>query len=182
MRVDFDGYSGDCTVHGQIDLPATRLSDALNRDGQVVVHGAWLRSFEQPTELQAGDQAFDVDDLFLIIAPGPAGEEQRRVRTVREAVRVEAGPYVVFGEMHSVPGIGGLRTFHARRGLVALTQCQAFFERAGQLELVAAPFMLVNSRLVDGVELTTHEQFLLELEDRAAALSPAAEPQADAVA
>ncbi|HWH36491.1 MAG TPA: hypothetical protein VNT28_01765 [Candidatus Limnocylindrales bacterium] len=182
MRVDFCGYSGDCTIHGQIDLPASRLSDALNREPQLVVHDVVLRSLEQPSEMSAGDQAFDIADLFAVEAPVPAGDEQRRIRTVRELLRVEAGPYVIYGEMHSLPGIGGLRTFHARRGMVPMTQCQAIFERHGRLEVVATPFLLVNSRLVDHVDVATPEQYGEEVETRAAAALGAKQQASDAVA
>jgi hypothetical protein len=182
MRVDFFGLSGDCTVHGQIELTAARLSESLGRASTIVVYGAVLRSLDEPNELLAGDQAVDFDDLFAIAATGPAGEEQRRVRTVREVLRVEAGPYVIYGEMHALPGVGGMRAFNARRGLVPMTRCQALFERSGQMELVEAPFMLINSRLVDHVEQATLEQCMEEMESRAGSLDASAAVHPGAVA
>jgi hypothetical protein len=182
MLIDFCGYSGDCTVHGQIDLPAGRLTDALDSHGELTIHGMVLRSLADPTEVHAGDQQISLDDLFALQATAPAGPEARRVRTVRELVRVSAGPYVIYGETHALPGIGGLRAFHARRGLVPLTNCQVLFERCGRPTEASELFLLVNPRLVDSVEPGTQEQYLEEREERAATLTGAQPGAADAVA
>jgi hypothetical protein len=171
-RIQFLGFAGDCTIHGHVDIDGGRLSDALNRSADIVVHDATLRSLDTGQQAAASDVAISMDDLFLVEADAPGGDEQRRIKTVRQLMRVEAGPYVVYGEMHALPGIGALRTFHSRRGLVPLTACHIMFFRGSRLEVIEASFALVNTRLVDDVDdKATPERYSDELQQRAAELA-----------
>jgi hypothetical protein len=168
-RIDFMGFAGDCTVKGQIELADGRLSDALNRADGLLVHEAVLSSLEREQVMSAPELPVPLDDLFVVQAAAPAGEQQRRVKTVRELLRIEAGPYVIYGEMHALPGIDAVRTFQSRRGMVPMTRCHILFARAGRVEDIEADFALVNTRLVDEVKRATPDQIHADLDVRRSA-------------
>ena len=173
MRIDFQGYAGDCTIAGQIETDGLRLSDALDRADQVVIHEATLHSLAGAQAMYAGEMVLRRDDLFAVEALGPSGSEQRRVRMVRHALRVELGPYTVFGEVHTLPGVQPLRTLLVRRTMVPLTNCLVHFQRGGADEFRRAPLLIVNGSLIRHVEMATTDQ----LENELAAL--AADPGFD---
>jgi hypothetical protein len=175
---DFRGFAGDCTIMGQIELADGRLTDALNQANEVVVRGAVLTSLVDDRALHFEELPVRRDELLLVGSDAPAGVEQRRLRTVRELLRVEAGPYIVFGDVHALPGVGGLRAFHSRRGFVPLTSCRVAFARGEHLEVARTHFLLVNTDFVHLADPTTPEQCLEELEARAAHLSELAERSA----
>ena len=167
MRIDFRGYAGDCTLTGQIELEGERLSDALNRSDQLVVHDAVLCALANGRELAVGLVVLGREDLFAVEAEAPAGDDRRRVRTVRHAMRAHAGPYVIFGEIHALPGVAPQRIFAERRAMTPLTNCVIVFERNGAKQTRRAPLVLVNGQLLEAIDLATAE----ELDDELAALA-----------
>jgi hypothetical protein len=163
MRIDFKGYAGDCTIAGQIETNGQRVSDALDQAEEVVVHEATLHSLAGASEMYTGEIVLRRDDLFAVEARGPSGSEQRRVRTVRHALRVELGPYTCFGELHTLPGVQPLRTLLVRRTMVPLTNCLVHFRRGGSDEFRRAPLLIVNGSLIRHVEMATTDQLEHEL-------------------
>ncbi len=164
MRIDFQGYAGDCTITGQIDTGGQRLSDALDQADEVVIHDAHLHSLAGEQEMSTGELVLRRDDLFAIEAlTPPPTNEQRRVRMVRHALRMQLGPYVVFGEFHALPGAAPLRTLLVRRTMIPLTNCLVHFRRAGRDEFQRARLLIINGHLIEHVELATTEQLENEL-------------------
>jgi hypothetical protein len=164
MRIDFRGYAGDCTILGQIETDSARLSDALDRADEVVIHDATLHSLAGEQAMYTGEMVLKRDDLFAIEAlTPPPGNDQRRVRMVRHALRARLGPYTCFGELHALPGVPPLRTLLVRRTMIPLTNCLVHFRRGGQDEFRRAPLMIHNGRLIEHVELATAEQLENEL-------------------
>lgn len=175
MRISFQGYAGDCTIAGQIELDGMRLSDALDRMDEVVVHEATLHSLADGRQMHAGEMVLRRDDLFAIEGSGGSpANEQRRVRTVRHVLRVQLGPYTCFGELHTLPGVAPLRTLLVRRTMVPLTNCLLHFVRNGRDEFRRMPLLVVNGRQIEQAEEATAEQ----LENELAALgeTPPQEP------
>ena len=174
MRITFQGYAGDCTIDGEIDIESARLSDALDKMDEVVIHDATLHSLGDGRQMHAGEMKLLRDDLFLIEGQGGGsqGNEQRRVRTVRHALRVQLGPYTCFGELHALPGVAPLRTLLVRRTMVPLTNCLLHFRRAGRDEFRRMPLLIVNGRQIEHVEEATTEQ----LENEMATLGEAGHP------
>jgi hypothetical protein len=166
MRIDFIGYADDCTVAGQIEFDGGRLSDLLARAAELVVHDATLHSLRTGQRIRAGRIVLTSDDLLAVEGRGPSGSEQRRVRTMRHLLRATLGPYVVFGDMHTLPGVEPLRLLLMRRTMVPLTNCAIHFQRAGHDEIARAAVLIVNGALIDRVEAATDQQ----LENEFAAL------------
>jgi hypothetical protein len=159
MRVSFQGYAGDCTIGGEIDISGARLSDALDQMDEVAVHDAILTSLGDGRVMHAGELVLRRDDLFAIEGHGgPPADERRRVRTVRHVLRVELGPYTCFGEVHALPGVAPLRTLLVRRTMVPLTNCVVHFRRADRDEVRRMPLLILNGRKIDRAEEATTEE------------------------
>lgn len=164
MRISFQGYAGDCTIGGEIELEGNRLSDALDRADEVVVHDATLNSLADNRQTYAGEMVLRRDDLFAIEGHGGGGgDDQRRVRTVRHALRLRLGPYTCFGELHALPGVAPLRTLLVRRTMVPMTNCLLHFQRDGRDEFRRMPLLIVNGRQIEQVEEATTDQLENEL-------------------
>lgn len=164
MHIGFQGYAGDCTITGKIEVNEARLSDALDRMDQLAIHDATLHSLGGAQAMYAGEMVLRRDDLFAVEASGELPtNEQRRVRTVRHALRLKLGPYVCYGEMHALPGVAPLRTILVRRTMVPLTNCLLRFRRGETDEFRRLPMLIVNGRLIDHVEETTTEELENEL-------------------
>jgi len=171
MRIELHGYAGDCTFDGSAELPDGRLSDVLNRLERLELSEAVLTSLETGRAVSAGEVPVERGDLVAVHADGPAGEAERRIYMVRHVMRVLAGPYVIFGEFHTLPGIHAVRAFHgSRRGLAPLTGCRVAYAQAGTLKVVQTPFLLVNLRHVDEVSPSSLDAALDEIELWAASL------------
>jgi hypothetical protein len=163
MRTRFRGYAADCTISGYVDLPAARLSDSLERTDLLLVHDARLRSLEGAREIAAGDVTLHRSELLAVQADGPAGDRQKRVRTVRYPLRVQTGPYVILGNLHALPGMPPLRALLTRRTMVPLTSCRVVFRRDGRPVVHRAALVIVNGPLIKAVALTTAGQLESEL-------------------
>jgi hypothetical protein len=164
MRIAIRGYAGDCTLTGQLDVAGGRLSDVLNSAEALSVQEAVLTALADGREVEAGLIEIERDDLFALEpAHAPAGDDQRRVRTVRHALRAQAGPYVVFGDVHTLPGVAPLRIFNDRRAMVPMTNCVIRYDAAGQTQVRRAPLLLVNAQLIAAVDLASAEQVEEEL-------------------
>ena len=171
MLISFQGYAGDCTIAGQIELDGARLSDALDRVDELVVHDATLHSLADGRQMGAAEMVLRRDDLFAIEGHGaPPGNDQRRVRTVRHVLRLKLGPYTCFGELHTLPGVAPLRTLLVRRTMVPLTNCVLHFRRDGGDVFRRMPLLIVNGHQIEQVEEATTEQ----LENEFAALGEVA--------
>jgi hypothetical protein len=163
MRIQFRGYAADCTVNGQLEVSDTRLSDMLSRAEHIAVENAVLDSLDGTRSVPAGLLLLQRDELHAVDAGPGAGDPQRRVRTVRHMLRLNAGPYVIFGEMHARPGADALRFFHTRRGFVPLTDCHVIVRSESGATVDTADVLVVNSELVDALNQTTQADMQAEL-------------------
>lgn len=158
MRTAFRGYAGDCIVSGQIELTGERLSDALNESTELVVYDATLQALADGREVTFERLALHQEDLLIVEGDGPSGNPKRRIRTVRHALRAHVGPYVVFGELHALPGVDPQRTFNDRRTMIPLTNALVVFPRGGEKSAHRVPLAIVNGRLLEAIDLATDEQ------------------------
>ena len=98
-------YGEDCVLSGLVRMAADRLTDMLNEHDEYLLVNVLVEGL-------AGDRAVEVtevlvrrDELFLVHAAGPRGNQDRRHRTRSHPVAVQLGPYHVRGYLHVLPGI-----------------------------------------------------------------------------
>lgn len=117
MRERLVAWAEDCRVQGEVDLDDGRLSDLVNDRDVVVFFAASLTALEDGHEVSLDEVEVDRRELSLIEVDGRRGDPGRRLRTIREHVRLEAGPYTVTGYLHRSPNAHSLN---------ALTQWSRF--------------------------------------------------------
>jgi hypothetical protein len=108
VRERLVAWAEDCRVQGEVDLDEGRLSDLVNDRDVVVFYGASLTALEDGHELSLEEVEVDRRELSLIEVEGRRGDPERRLRTIREHVRLEAGPYTVTGYLHRSPNAQSL--------------------------------------------------------------------------
>jgi len=108
VRERLVAWAEDCRVQGEVDLDEGRLSDLVNDRDVVVFYGASLTALEDGHELSLAEVEVDRRELSLIEVEGRRGDPERRLRTIREHVRLEAGPYTVTGYLHRSPNAQSL--------------------------------------------------------------------------
>jgi hypothetical protein len=117
VRERLVAWAEDCRVQGEVDLDEGRLSDLVNERDVVVFFAASLTALEDGHEVSLDEVEVDRRELSLIEVEGRRGDPGRRLRTIREHVRLEAGPYTVTGYLHRSPNAHSLN---------ALTQWSRF--------------------------------------------------------
>jgi hypothetical protein len=156
MQIPFTAYAEDCTVSGEVDLPADRLSDFLASTTEFVVAKPSFRALDDGRVVEG--ETCDVlrDDLCVVIATGPRGRPERRVWTRQHPVRARVGPYQVVGYLHAPPTIDPLRCTDRRQG-VALTESVVVYAEAGVAVRVEADAILLNCTKINRLENATDE-------------------------
>jgi hypothetical protein len=154
MQIPFSAYADDCTVTGEIELPADRLSDFLATAYEFDVAGAAFRALDDGHVVEVPSTPVLRDDLCVVAATGPRGREDRRVWTREHPVRVRVGPYVVVGYLHAAPTIDPLKSLE-RRPVLALTSSVLEYTEAGTPVRVELDAALVNRAKVEAVVAAT---------------------------
>lgn len=147
MREEFVAWAGDCVVRGPTDLPDGRLSDAVNNVDLLRIAPARLEALDDGRVLELEELDVERRDLYLVLAQGREGDPARRLRTIREPVALEIGPYDVQGNLHRAPAAAPLAavTLMASR-FVPVTE--ATFSLRGSGTSTTADVLLVNRELI----------------------------------
>jgi hypothetical protein len=159
MQIPFTAYAEDCTVSGEVDLRADRLSDLLATTEEFEVDRAAFRALDDGHVVEAASVDLSRDDLCVVLATGPRGREDRRLWTRQHAVRVRVGPYVVIGHLHAPPTIDPFQATH--RPIVALTACAVGYAQAGASIWVEAEAVLINTTKIVTIEAASEEDLRL---------------------
>ena len=156
MQIPFTAYAEDCTISGEVDLPADRLSDFLSATTEFVIAKPSFRALDDGRRVEG--ESCDVlrDDLCVVIATGPRGRPERRVWTRQHPVRARVGPYQVVGYLHAAPTIDPLRSTD-RRTVVALTDSVVEYSEAGETVRIEAPAVLLNCTKINRLENASDE-------------------------
>jgi hypothetical protein len=103
VRERLVAWAEDCRVQGEVDLDEGRLSDLVNERDIVVFFEASLVALGDGHEVRLDEVEIARRELSLIEVEGRQGDPERRLRTIREHVKLEVGPYTVTGYLHRPP-------------------------------------------------------------------------------
>jgi hypothetical protein len=152
--IDFEAYSGDCLVRGQLELgSAGRLTDLLNAVAGVPVRTVRLEDLDDGHLVDVPDLTVPYEDLCAVVAKGPPGDPARRVRTVPTRGVAEIGPYVIEGDAHGTPASSPLGP--AMRGWTPLTNVVVNYQRNGQPVTDVVSTLIVNRKLAGWLRSAT---------------------------
>jgi hypothetical protein len=142
MRIPFAAYADDCTVRGELEFEADRLSDFLAQADELEVTDASFRALDDGV-VDAEAAAVLRGDLCAVVASGPRGRPELRSWTRQYPVRARVGPYAVSGHLHAPPTIDPLNAA-SRRSILALTASIVEYEVAGQATREPVEVILLN--------------------------------------
>lgn len=161
-EVEFVAYGEDCILSGRAVLDADRLTDMLNAHDEYLVSGLTVERFDEATPFELEDEiAVPRDEIVLVHATGPRGDEKRRHRTMPQHLAIKLGPYKVRGFFHSLPGADPVEAIRRRKAMVPLTNARIEYTIHGERREVTVDTVIVNREQIDWVQtlLPTQVEF-----------------------
>jgi hypothetical protein len=130
--VDFVAYAEDCLLSGRIRLQAERLTDMLNEHEELLLVDVMAQPLREPDIVEVTEVLVRRDELLLVNATGPRGDQTRRTRTRPTFVAIHIGPYAVRGNLHAYPGFDAVAGIKRRRPMVPLTDAWVDYAFGGR--------------------------------------------------
>jgi hypothetical protein len=162
--VDFVAYADDCTLSGRIRLRSDRLTDMLNDHEELQLVDVMVQSLAAREGVEVREVIVPRDELLLVHATGPRGDQSRRTRTRQTHVAISAAPYQVRGYLHAAPFLDALAGLHRRGPMVPLTEAIIDFAIAGEWQRQRVGTLIVNRGRIDHItEVPAHDIAVVDL-------------------
>jgi hypothetical protein len=161
--VEFVAYAEDCTLSGRVRLRSERLTDMLNDHEEVQLVDVLVQSLVDREAVEVREVVVARDELLLVHATGPRGDQARRTRTRQTYVEITAAPYQVRGYLHAAPFLDALSALHRRGPMVPLTDAVIDYAIAGEWQRHRVGTLIVNRGAIDHiVETPEHDVTVIE--------------------
>jgi hypothetical protein len=147
MDIQVDAYTVGGIAHGTL-AGAGHLRDILEQTRELALHSVRWQPLGASEAQAAGDVTIAIDDVLVAVADG---ESAIPVHASWHALRIEVGPYVMEGELPTLPGYDPDRALARPNGEFVLLRDP----RIGRLEEKLVPIgreALVNRYSVERVE------------------------------
>ena len=151
VGIEFVGYAGDCRIFGRLPSLGERLTDLLNAGQRVVVRDARLESLADGHIVAVPLAEIEREELCAVVANGPRGARQRRIRTSSERIRVDIGPYVVLGNLHAPAELDPMGQILRREMMVPLTNATIAYTLAGRQQVEDLGTVIINRMLAESL-------------------------------
>lgn len=142
MRIDFSAYADDYTAEGTLELADDRLSDLLENADELEIENVVIRALDDGRMHALPSAVVPRHDLCLVMATGPRGRRDRRIRTRAYPMRAESGPYVVIGYFQG-PITADPLIIAMRREVIALSPATVTCTIAGEATQIAHDAVLL---------------------------------------
>ena len=156
--VDFVAYAEDCTLSGRIRLESDRLTDMLNDHEELQLVDVLVQSLGGREAAEAHEVFVPRDELLLVHATGPRGDQARRTRTRQTHVDISIPPYHVRGCLHTTPFLDALTALHRRGPMVPLTDAVIDHPLGGEWQRVRVGTLIVNRSAIDHIIETPDQE------------------------
>jgi hypothetical protein len=150
-QVEFVAYGEDCLLSGVVRLANDRLTDMLNEHDEYQLIDVLVEGLAGDRGVEMTEVIVCRDELFLVHAAGPRGNQDRRHRTRSHAVAIQMGPYHVRGYLHALPGADPVQSIRRRKPMVPLTDAWIEFPMASGRERRRVGTVVVNREQIDWV-------------------------------
>lgn len=151
QHVEFVAYGEDCLLSGIVRLASDRLTDMLNEHDEYLLVDVLVESLAGERAVEVSEVLVQRDELYLVHAAGPRGNQDRRHRTRSHPVAIQMGPYHVRGYLHALPGTDPVQAMRRRQAMVPLTDAWIEFPMAAGRERRRVGTVVVNREQVDWV-------------------------------
>jgi hypothetical protein len=148
MTIRVDAYTADGMARGVLARTG-HLREALDSSDDVLLERASWQGSDESGLHPVGSVTMAVDDIVVAIADG---EPAMPVHSVWHPVHLEAGPYVIDGELATPPGYDPGRALTRPAGSFVLLR-EVRLSRTGASGMpIAVPEALVNRYIVEWVQ------------------------------
>lgn len=161
MQVDFRAYADDYTVGGATDFDGDRLADFLDATPELEVQQVQVRALEDGRTHDLPAATIQREELCMVVASGPRGNAELRLRTRAHPMRAEVGPYTVCGYFHVPPTSDPFAVVRHRR-VVALRPVKIAFDVGGERIEEEHDTLLLLRDKIEVFELSSDEALGLE--------------------
>jgi hypothetical protein len=146
MPIRVDAYTAGGIASGLLTR-AGHVRQVLDTSPSLILERVSWRSFDAPAARPAGEVSIPIDDVLIAVADD---EPMIPVHAAWHAIRLEVGPYLVEGELPTLPGFDPGRALTRPTGEFVLLRDV----RVGLLDDPAAPGLAGSHALVNryGVE------------------------------
>jgi hypothetical protein len=155
--LEFLGFAADCRIVARLTLIDERLSDMLNAQARFRLFDVTLVSLADGHEVTLPELRIDREELLAVVASGPRGIRDRRVRTEQVRMQLGLGPFTVLGQLHLPPGNDPVRSVLQRGPMMPLTNATLAYVEAGTLHALDTPAIVVNRQRADWIQPTADE-------------------------
>lgn len=161
--VDFVAYGEDCRLSGRLSFSGDRLTDMLNEHEEYQLVDVLVQDLGHDRAIEVREVLVNRDDLLIVNATGPRGNQGRRQRTRLHPVALQLGPYHVRGYLHALPGADPVDAIRRRKPMVPLTEAWVDYEAFGAHQRERFGTVLVNREQMDWIVPALDEE--VELPD-----------------
>ena len=161
MQLEFTAYADDYTVGGDTEFQGDRLADFIDRVDEVELQGATVLALDDGRQHELPSATIERDELCMVVATGPRGRADLRLRTRAYPMRAEVGPYAVCGYFH-VPPTSDPFAVARHRSVVALRPVKVAFDVAGKHVEVEHDTLLLLASKIEVFERSSDETVGLE--------------------
>ena len=150
-QVEFVAYGEDCVLSGMVHLASDRLTDMLNDHDEYQLVDVLVESLMGDRAVEEQEVLVRRDELLLIHAAGPRGNQERRHRTRSHPVAIQIGPYHIRGYLHALPGADPVQAIRRRKPMVPLTDAWIDFATAAGRQRRRVGTVVVNREQIDWI-------------------------------
>lgn len=147
--VDFVAYAEDCLLSGRVRLRHERLTDMLNAHDEIQLIDVMVERLDAPGAVEVTEVLVRRDEILLVHATGPRGDQARRQRTRQHALIIGLGRYEVRGYIHALPGSDPLTGIRRRKTMVPLTEATIDYVSGGAHQRRKAGAVVINREKID---------------------------------
>jgi hypothetical protein len=151
QQVEFVAYGEDCILSGMVRMEADRLTDMLNDHDEYLLVDVLVESLAVERAVEVREVLVSRDELLMVHATGPRGNEDRRHRTRSHPVAIQMGPYHVRGYLHALPGADPVQAIRRRKPMVPLTDAWIEFPSVAGRQRRRVGALVVNREQIDWI-------------------------------
>jgi hypothetical protein len=162
-EVDIVAFAEDSVLSGRIRLDGERVSDLLNDTDEFSVTDALVEDLVDGHAIALRELLLMRDEVFVVDAAGPRGNASRRRRTCQHPVIAKAGPYEVFGYVHTLPGSDPIASLRLRKAMVAMTDAVIGYTVGSEPHLRRANVVMLNQDRADWIAEAPDDVMMIEM-------------------
>ena len=157
-EVEFVAYGDEVLLSGRISLETDRLTDMLNAHDEYLLTDVLCERLADGNAVELREILVQRDELLLVHATGPRGDQQRRQRTRALPMAVQSGPYHLRGYLHTIPGTDPIQHLRRRKAMVPFTEAWLEYQSGKQRQRRHLSGVIVNRELINWILPATDEE------------------------